>query len=148
VAVAQVGPGKGDGADGKDDFGRMRETGLEPDRYAFRTPALRNVELTGPFGHDGAFPDLRAFVDHYSESDIKLRGFSAAGLEPLLQPTLLPTAEAILATRDTLLRGVVFPAQTIDEVTAFMLALTDPAARDMAHLVPARVPSGLPVDGR
>jgi cytochrome c peroxidase len=146
VAVAQIGPGKGDGLDGKDDFGRMRETGTAADRYAFRTPALRNVELTGPYGHDGAFADLRAFVDHYSESDIKLHAFTSAGLEPLLQPTLLPTADAILATRDTLLRGVVFPAQTIDEVTAFMLALTDPAARDLSHVVPASVPSGLSVD--
>ena len=146
VAVAQVGPGKGDGPSGKDDFGRLRETGLAADRYAFRTPALRNVELTGPYGHDGAFPDLRAFVDHYSESDIKLRSFSAAGLEPLLQTTLVPNADAILATRDTLLKGVVFPDQTIDEVTAFMFALTDPAARDLSRAVPARVPSGLPVD--
>jgi cytochrome c peroxidase len=146
VAVAQIGPGKGDGVGGKDDFGRMRETGLASDQYAFRTPALRNVELTGPYGHDGAFPDLRAFVDHYSESDIKLRSFSPASLEPLLQPTLLSNAEAILATRDTLLRGVVLPAQTIDEVTAFMLALTDPAARDLSYVIPARVPSGLPVD--
>jgi cytochrome c peroxidase len=146
VAVAQIGPGRGDGLDGKDDFGRIRETGVAADRYAFRTPALRNVELTGPYGHDGAFTDLRAFVDHYSESDVKLHAFTSAGLEPLLQPTLLPTADAILATRDTLLRGVVFPAQTIDEVTAFMLALTDPAARDLSHVVPARVPSGLSVD--
>ena len=57
---------------------------------------------------------------------MKLLAFTSAGLEPLLQPTLLPTADAILATRDTLLRGVVFPAQTIDEVTAFMMALTAP----------------------
>jgi cytochrome c peroxidase len=146
VAVAQIGPGKGDGPNGKDDFGRLRETGLEADRYAFRTPALRNVEVTGPYGHDGAYSDLRSFVDHYSESDIKLRNFSTADLEPLLQPTLLPNAEAILATRDTLLRGVVFPDETIDEVTAFMLALTDPAARDLSGVVPARVPSGLPID--
>jgi len=146
VAVAQIGPGRGDGLDGKDDFGRIRETGVAADRYAFRTPALRNVELTGPYGHDGAFTDLRAFVDHYSESDVKLHAFTPAGLEPLLQPTLLPTADAILATRDTLLRGVVFPAQTIDEVTAFILARTDPGARDLSHIVPARVPSGLSVD--
>jgi len=146
VAVAQIGPGKGDGLDGKDDFGRMRETGKAADQYAFRTPALRNVELTGPYGHDGAFPDLRSFVDHYSESDLKLRNFSPAALEPLLQPTLLRNTEAILATRDTLLNGVVFPDETIDEVTAFMLALTDPAARDLSRVVPARVPSGLPVD--
>jgi cytochrome c peroxidase len=146
VAVAQVGPGEGDGTDRLDDFGRMRVTGNPGDRYAFRTSPLRNVELTGPYGHDGAFTDLRAFVDHYSESDTKLHTFTAAGLESLLQPTLRPTADAILATRDTLLRGVVFPAQTIDEVTAFMTALTDPAARNLLHTVPSRVPSGLPVD--
>ena len=40
------------------------------------------------------------------------------------------------------------PTQTIDEVTAFMTALTDPAARNLAHVVPAYVPSGLPVDGQ
>ena len=148
VAVAQVGPGEGDGANGRDDFGRMRVTGRTEDRYAFRSPPLRNVELTAPYGHDGAFTDLRAFVDHYSESDIKLRSFTTGHLEPLLQPTMQATIEGILATRDPLLQGVVFPAQTIDEVTAFMTALTDPAARNLAHVVPATVPSGLSIDGQ
>lgn len=147
VAVAQLGPGKGDGADGRDDFGRMRVTGRPEDRYAFRSPALRNVELTGPYGHDGAFTDLRAFVDHYSESDLKLESFTPDHLEPLLQGTLLSNVERILATRDTLLQGVLFPPETIDEVTEFMKALTDPAARSLAHVAPARVPSGLPIDG-
>jgi cytochrome c peroxidase len=146
VAVAQIGPGEGDGVSGHDDFGRMRVTGLASDQYLFRTPPLRNVELTGPWGHDGAFTDLRAFVDHYSESDVKLRAFTTDALEPVLQGTLQPNQEAILATRDTLLRGVVFPPGVIDEVTAFMTALTDPAARDLSGVVPARVPSGLPVD--
>jgi cytochrome c peroxidase len=148
VAVAQVGPAAGDGPDGRDDFGRMRISRDPKDRYAFRSPPLRNVELTGPYGHDGAFTDLRAFVDHYSESHIKLRAFTAGHLEPLLQNTLLPTAEQILETRDTLLNGVLFPDVVIDEVTAFMLALTDPAARNLSHVVPATVPIGLPVDER
>jgi cytochrome c peroxidase len=148
VAVAQIGPGEGDGLDGRDDFGRMRVTGLPSERYAFRTPPLRNVVLTGPWGHDGAFTDLRAFVDHYSESDIKLRAFTGSHLEPLLQNTLLPTAEQILTTRDPLLQGVFFPAEVVDEVTAFMGALTDPAALDLSSAVPATVPSGLTVDGR
>jgi cytochrome c peroxidase len=117
------------------------------DKYAFRTPPLRNVELTAPYGHDGAFASLRAFVDHYSESDTKLRAFDVTQLEPALRVTLLPTTDDILATRDTLLNGVVFPAQTIDEVTEFMKALTDPAAHHLRHIVPARVPSGLPIDG-
>jgi cytochrome c peroxidase len=146
VAVAQFGPGKGDGASGHDDFGRGRETGRPEDRYAFRTPPLRNVELTAPYGHDGAFFDLRAFVAHYSESDLKLRSFDGSGLEPALQGTLLQNFDDILTTRDTLLRGVVFADQTIDEVTEFMKALTDPAARDLSAITPASVPSGLPVD--
>lgn len=146
VAVAQIGPGKGDGPDGRDDFGRMRVTGVTAERYAFRTPPLRNVVLTGPWGHDGAFTDLRAFVDHYSESDIKLRAFTTSHLEPLLQNTLLSTAEQILATRDPLLQGVFFPPNVVDEVTAFMGALTDPAALELSGAVPASVPSGLPID--
>jgi cytochrome c peroxidase len=146
VAVAQIGPGQGDGSSFRDDFGRMRETGNPAERYAFRTPPLRNVELTAPFGHDGAIVDLRAFIDHYSESDLKLRSFDVGQLEDALRGTLLPTVEDILATRDTLLNGVVIPPQAVDEVTEFMKALTDPAARNLRRLTPRRVPSGLPVD--
>jgi cytochrome c peroxidase len=146
VAVAQLGPGQGDGADGRDDFGRMRVTGNPAEQYAFRTPPLRNVELTGPYGHDGAFIGLRDFIDHYSESNLKLRTFDIAQLEPLLQGSVLATVEEILLTRDPLLQGVVFPPQVVDEVTEFMKALTDPAARNLRRLTPQRVPSGLPVD--
>ncbi len=148
VALAQFGPGEGDGPDGSDDFGRMRVTGLESDRYRFRTTPLRNVELTGPYGHDGAFANLREFIAHYSESDVKLRTFDPSTLEALLQPTLLPSAEAILATRDTIINGVVLPDTTVDQLTTFMGALTDPAARHLDRLIPIRVPSGIPVDGR
>jgi cytochrome c peroxidase len=146
VAVAQLGPGQGDGTGGLDDFGRMRTTGNSADLYAFRTPPLRNVELTGPYGHDGAFSGLREFVDHYSESHLKLRSFDLNQVEPILRGTVLPTTEEILATRDPLLEGVVFTPQQVDEVTEFMKALTDPAARNLRRLVPQRVPSGLRVD--
>jgi cytochrome c peroxidase len=147
VALAQFGPGQGDGAGGRDDFGRQRVTGRPTDRYRFRTTPLRNVELTGPYGHDGAFAGLRDFVDHYSESDLKLRNFAIHQLEPALRGSVLPTFDAILATRDSLLEGVVFTPQQVDEVTEFMKALTDPAARHLDRIAPRRVPSGLPVDG-
>jgi hypothetical protein len=45
-----------------------------------------------------------------------------------------------------LLTGVIFDDQTIDDVTEFMRALTDPAARDLSRIVPATVPSGLSID--
>jgi cytochrome c peroxidase len=147
-----LGPGEGDGADGRDDFGRMRVTGNPLDLYRFRTPALRNVELTGPYGHDGAYQDLQEFVDHYSESELKLTRFilgtdlARGRLEPLLGGTVLPSGTAIMGTRDALLQGVIFDPPVIADVTEFMRALTDPAARDLSRTVPASVPSGLPVD--
>ena len=144
--VPQFGPGAGDGADGRDDFGRMRVTGDAADRYRFRTPPLRNVELTAPYGHDGAIADLRAFVDHYSEIEAKLRAFDPASLEPALQGTVLPTTEALIATRDPLLGTTKLAPERIDETTAFLRSLTDPDARNLRRLQPARVPSGLPVD--
>jgi cytochrome c peroxidase len=147
VATPQVGPGFGNGPDGRDDFGRMRQTGNTLHRYQFRTPPLRNVELTGPYGHDGAIVNLRDWVNHYSQSDAKLRAYDPSQLEPLLQSTLLPTASDILLTRDTRLRTLVIPVETVDQITEFLKALTDPGSRDLRRLVPTRVPSGLSVDG-
>jgi cytochrome c peroxidase len=146
VAVAQIGPGQGDGASGRDDFGRMRVTGDPADRYRFRTTPLRNVELTAPYGHDGSVTTLRAFVEHYSQSDLKLQSFTTSALEPALRGTLLSNTTNILATRDTLLDGVVFDASVVDKLMAYMSALTDDAARDLSRTVPKRVPSKLPID--
>ena len=146
VAVPQIGPGEGDAVLGRDDFGRMRVTGDASDRYRFRTSPLRNVELTGPYGHDGATVSLRAFVDHYSESDKSLFAYDPSQLEPSLRGTLLGTTTAILAQRDTLLDGVVLSPAVADELMAYLSALTDERARNLSRLVPARVPSGLPVD--
>jgi cytochrome c peroxidase len=146
VAVAQFGPGQGDGPAGNDDFGRMRVTGDPADRYRFRTTPLRNVALTGPYGHDGAIADLREFIEHYSESHLKLLAFDPLRLEPLLQGTLVDNAAEILATRDTILDGVVLPPEIVDQLTSYMMALTDAAAANLDRLIPDRVPSGLPVD--
>lgn len=145
VAVAQIGPGEGDGAGGRDDFGRMRVTGNPADRYLFRTTPLRNVELTAPYGHDGAIASLRAFVEHYSESDLKLLDFDASVLEPALRGTLVLNSSAVLLQRDTLLKGVVLTPVLVDQLMDYMSALTDDAARDLSRMTPARVPSRLPV---
>jgi cytochrome c peroxidase len=146
VAVPQVGPGFGDGPTGHDDFGRMRESKKLSDKYRFRTPPLRNVELTAPYGHDGAIVALRGWVDHYTGSDVKLRNYDVNQLEPALRGTLQPTTSDILLTRDTRLKTLAMTQQTVDDITEFLKSLTDPAARDMRSVVPTSVPSGLPVD--
>jgi cytochrome c peroxidase len=146
VAVAQIGPGQGNGMEGRDDFGRFNVTGNTADRYRFRTTPLRNVELTAPFGHDGAILSLRGFVEHYSESDLKLQAFDPNPLEPGLRSTFLSNATDILGTRDVLLDGVVLTDELVDQLMDYLSALTDPAARTAKHAAPTRVPSGLRVD--
>ena len=44
------------------DNGRYAQTGIERDRYRFRTPGLRNVELTYPYYHDGSIKTLEEAV--------------------------------------------------------------------------------------
>ncbi|HBC55680.1 MAG TPA: hypothetical protein DCZ03_00815 [Gammaproteobacteria bacterium] len=66
--MPQIGPGRGNGLDGHDDFGREQVTGDPADRYKFRTPSLRNVALNAPYGHAGAFDSLRAVVEHHIDT--------------------------------------------------------------------------------
>ena len=146
VAVAQIGPGEGNGANGRDDFGRMNVTGDPADQYRFRTTPLRNVEVTGPYGHDGAIITLRDFINHYSQSDVKLQTYDPSQLEPDLRGALLNNTTGVLAQRDTLLNGVVLTPQLVDNLVAYMTALTDPRARNLSRLVPKKVPSGLRVE--
>ncbi len=47
------------------DVGRMAESDRLEDAYRFRTPMLRNVALTGPWGHNGAYATLEGIVRHH-----------------------------------------------------------------------------------
>ncbi|MEM1351328.1 MAG: cytochrome c peroxidase [Pseudomonadota bacterium] len=47
------------------DVGRMGESNRLEDAYAFRTPMLRNVALTAPYGHNGAYPTLEGIIRHH-----------------------------------------------------------------------------------
>ncbi|NQX90574.1 MAG: c-type cytochrome [Flavobacteriales bacterium] len=48
------------------DLGLAEWTGLDHDIAKFKVPSLRNVELTGPYMHDGRFDNLEDVLDHYS----------------------------------------------------------------------------------
>ncbi|NKB99441.1 MAG: cytochrome-c peroxidase [Pseudomonadales bacterium] len=66
-------------------------------RGAMRTPSLRNLQGTAPFGHAGQFPDLRAVLDHYNEALDAMIGHNEA--KPLeLWPWQLEQLEAFLET--------------------------------------------------
>lgn len=59
------------------DPGRFGVTGRSQDYARFKTPSLRNVEITGPYMHDGRFKTLEEVIEHYN-SGIK----DAANLDP------------------------------------------------------------------
>lgn len=61
------------------DKGREHITNDPSDRYKFKTPTLRNVEVSGPYMHDGRFVTLNQCLDHYASGII-----SFPTLDPLL----------------------------------------------------------------
>jgi len=51
--------------------GGVGDVTLRPaDLGSFKSPSLRNVEVTAPYGHDGRFTTLDALIDHYSDNAI------------------------------------------------------------------------------
>lgn len=146
TAVVQIGPGKGNGPSGREDFGRQNVTGQNGDVYRFRAPTLRNVELTAPYGHAGQIVSLREFIKHYDDPAASLASYDVTQLEPALRATRVANDAQMLAGLDFTVRAISLSGQDIDDLTAFVKALTDPAARNLAASVPSRVPSGLPVD--
>lgn len=44
------------------DWGLYNQTGREEDKFKFKVPGLRNVEMTGPYYHDGNVKTLEAAV--------------------------------------------------------------------------------------
>jgi cytochrome c peroxidase len=86
------------------DEGRYLITLNQGDRGKFKTPSLRNVELTGPYMHDGRFQSLLECVQHYNT------GFRySANLDPNLT----------FAVKGRMSQ------QEMEDLVAFMKTLTD-----------------------
>ncbi len=152
MGAPQLGPGKAARFESHQrDTGRMRVTGREEDAYAFRTPMLRNVTLTGPWGHAGGHDDLRAFLrDHVDP---------AAALDRYTPQAVLPKVEGIAddwaVLSDAGERGAIRQAvhvdthpldeAELDALMSFLAALTDPGSIEGRLGVPDTVPSGLEV---
>jgi cytochrome c peroxidase len=148
LGVPQFGPGKGDGR--PYDYGRYAETGLPDDRFAFRTPPLRNVAITGPWMHNGAYNTMKGAILHHFDPVQSLLHYDPGHLEESLQETYRGDEESvrlIMQTLDTTLadKGPLSQAQ-VDDLISFLEALTDPSALDLRGTIPLQVPSGLAVE--
>ncbi|HIF00639.1 MAG TPA: cytochrome-c peroxidase [Planctomycetes bacterium] len=76
-----------DGGVGVPDVGVGGRTGVVKDMGAFKASSLRNIELTGPYMHDGRFTTIDRVIEHYNWSvrphpnlDSRLEEISAQGL--------------------------------------------------------------------
>ena len=136
------------------DVGRMGETDNLDDAYRFRTPSLRNVALTAPYGHNGAYPTLEGIIRHHLNPRSALDSWQR-------EMASLPKAEWLekidFAVWDDRLEMARYQAKSdikpreladddITALVAFLHSLTGKTASNPPFGVPAEVPSGLPVD--
>ncbi|MCA9715599.1 MAG: hypothetical protein KC468_13055 [Myxococcales bacterium] len=173
--------GRRNGPNGLDDFGRVRNVfelafawifypsssdAIFPveQRYAWRTPPLRNVEFTAPYGRLGQFSTLEEYVTHYMDPEVALVEFDITQLPDTafdnysgfacqaesLHQSLVDNADAILdAGVDPALAQVsVDDKKQVKQLVEFLKALSDEGARPevLVETIPDSVPSGLPVD--
>ena len=133
LAMPQIGPGKGDGADGSKDFGRARETGLPEDKFAFRTPSLLNVEVTGPWSHAGSYSSLEAVVKHHLNATAAIENYDAQqlpqqGIRNLDKMT--ENTEEALSSSTFALETIHLSDMQVGFLVDFLKTLTDPCTQD------------------
>lgn len=126
AGVPQIGPGKK--LEPGEDFGREEFTQQISGRFAFRTPTIRNVTLTGPYMHDGVFETLEEVVQFYNNGS---RPRHPRVTDDLIHPVL----KNPLNLTD----------EEVDAIVAFMEALEDNGTLLDPKLmeIPDKVPSGM-----
>jgi cytochrome c peroxidase len=83
------------------DIGLERKTYLEADRGKFKTPTLRNIELTAPYMHNGSMSSLEEVVSYYN------------------------TGGGTRLTKDTRIKPLNLSKEEEAELVAFLKTLTD-----------------------
>ena len=136
------------------DVGRMGETDLLSDAYRFRTPSLRNVSLTAPYGHNGAYATLDGIIRHHADP----AAARAAWTPDMAALPAAPRIEAVDFAIQQDSREMARQAAALDitavalndagiaDIVAFLHALTGATAETRPLGRPEHVPSGLPVD--
>jgi cytochrome c peroxidase len=92
------------------DEGRSFHSKINEIRFAFKTPTLRNIELTAPYMHNGSFKTLEEVIDFYDVG-------GGAGIGINLDNQTLPTEKLNLKPEEK------------KAIIAFLKSLTDDAVR-------------------
>jgi len=147
----QLGPGKAARFQSHSrDLGRFRVTGNIKDKYAFRTPSLRNVELTGPWGHAGAYNELEAFLGAHIDPYLALSNYDKSNVTLTKYDTndwkIMDDASEVKAIADAIsIKPVIISEGEVTDLLAFLGTLTDTKAQKGRLGIPETVPSGLKI---
>jgi cytochrome c peroxidase len=133
------------------DFGRMGKTDNLDDAYRFRTPMLRNIALTGPYGHNGAYPTLNGIIRHHVDlAPIWTRDMaqlpSAVWIEAIDFAAQNDRLESLRHARFRDTVPILLKDSEVDDLVHFLNALTGATVSQPTFGVPSSVPSGLPLD--
>ena len=107
------------------------------------------MELTSPYFHSGAYADLADVIWHHADPWRANIIYDPSRKLPLaFQDQVLPydferQAHSVAGPMQA---GMPINEEDVADLVAFLLSLTDPAARDLSHITPSEVPSGLPLD--
>lgn len=153
IAMPQIGPGKVEKYEKHfRDTGRFRVTGRAEDAYSFRTPSLRNLAYTAPYGHDGAYLTLETIVRHHLGPITMLYAYerSQAVLAPFPKAKdwqiMDDVDEMALIEAANELTPLVLSKSEFEVLIAFLNSLNDPILATGRLGIPKTVPSGLPVE--
>jgi len=149
IGLPQFGPGKMDYAD----TGHGMVSGEADDMYRFRTPTLRNVTQSAPYGHNGAYSNLEDIVRHHLNA---VNGLATYDRDAALLPAdidgkddwkAMDDFDEVMRIAEAIEISIIEMEEAeISKIMAFLGALTDEDVTKRGLGVPASVPSGLPMD--
>ncbi len=126
--------------------------GEPEDMYRFRTPTLRNVSITGPYGHNGAYANLEDIVRHHLNAVKGLATYERS--KAVLADDVAVDDWKAMDNFDEVMRiaeaieisNVGLVEDEIVKIMSFLGALTDEDAGKRGIGTPNSVPSGLSMD--
>ena len=134
-------------------MGHINETDVFADAYKFRTPSLRKLQHTAPYGHNGAYKSLQAVIQHHATPLASLNNWDRSQL--ILPKLKEHDSYDFLIAADKQERKRLENSITTDRIAlskadinalvAFMEALTDEESIYGRWGIPESVPSHLSI---
>ena len=110
------------------DHGLMQTVGEAAQDGKFRTPTLRNIARTPPYGHNGYFENLQYLVDFLNSRDVGSRAVGTCSRAVVSARCAWPAPE-VPATVDHRVGHLGLSDQDISDIVAFLTILSDDEPR-------------------